>query len=319
MRVGPLSNPQIIDYINKFFVPVYVTNEYYAAGRFGESNLKLLRDVWNEAGRKNLPQGTVHVYLLTPGGSVHNSMHVKHAAKQAHLFRFLAAAVRELKTDSGSTLVKPALKAVPPPAEKHQLVLHASSQYDDAGGVVGDDWIILSRDEWSQFLPPASKSEWKIEDALAKKIFVHLYPYAADWTDDAEQVSVAQLSAYTLPPKPGDDASLIRIALRGKFVASRNQHEGRAALPVVAEIVGLVKSDSMAGPNSKPEVVLTTGLARYGDRPFSSLVTSVECSDTESADNAETEKTGTEETITEKTGSEETLSEDTSSEETATD
>lgn len=281
MRVGPLSNPQIIDYINKFFVPVYVTNEYYAEGRFGESNLQLLRKVWNEAERKNLPAGTVHVYLLTPDGSVHKSMHVMHAAKSAHLFRFLTAAVRELKTDSGNTLVKPTFKRMPPPAAKDQVVLHASSQYDDAGGVVGDDWIVLSRTEWSEFLPPSGETEWMIDEALAQKIFVHLYPYAADWTEDAEQVSVAQLSAYTLPAEPGDDSSLVRIALRGKLVASRNQHLGRAAQPVVADIVGLVQTNSAARPSDKPEIVLTTGVARYGNRSFSSIVRSVESAEVE--------------------------------------
>ena len=277
MRMGPFSNRQISDYLNGFYVPVYVSNEDYRAGKFGTGNLKLLEQVWQQASEKKLPHGTVHAWLLAPDGELKTSMHVMHAMKESVLQRMLTETVRDLKIKPGNTLFRPQSQLKWPEVSEEQLILHASSQYSDRDGPTGDDTIVLDRNEWQEFLPPKAsdvtvRQEWRIGEELAQKILVHIYPYAPDWDTNPEQIAQCELTAYILPAKDGQSGP--QVIVRGFIRQQHNSQPGRDPLVVVAEIAGLVTPSSVVG--GKPKILLTTGNAIYGARAFSSLIRSVD-------------------------------------------
>ena len=274
MRMGPFSNRQIIKYLNGYYVPVYVGNEDYHAGRFGETNLRMLEKIWQQAEDKELPHGTVHAWLMAPSGELMTSMHVMHAMKTTTLQRMLTEAVRELDVEPGKPLFQPQPQLKFPRVSDEQLVLHAASQYSDRNGPVGDDTIVLDRTEWQEFLPPdgiAAGQEWSISEKLAKKLLVHVYPYAPDWDLEKKKVARVDLNAYLLPSQEGNGEQ--KVAVRGFLQMTHNSQPGRDPLNVVAEIAGLVTPGK---PGDKPEFLITTGNAIYGVRAFATLIRSVE-------------------------------------------
>ena len=71
MRAGPLSSPRVIDLLNTRFVPVFAVNEDYGEGGAAPAEEKALHDrVYREALGKGLSAGTVHAYVVEPGGHV---------------------------------------------------------------------------------------------------------------------------------------------------------------------------------------------------------------------------------------------------------
>ena len=275
MRMGPFANNQVINYLNKFYVPVFVSNEDYQAGKFGEENHKLLFSVWDQAKKKKLPMGTVHAYLLTPDGKIYNSMHVMHAARLDVFFRFITSAIGGMKTAGGETLVQPAPTFVPPSVEDDEILLHAASQYGNRSHLAAEDWIVLSKEEWTQFVPPEktdSDGAWSISEEVAQKIMIHLYPYAADWNNDLEQITRAEIKLYPLTAETSETKATYSV--KGIVQMTRNRQAGRLPEPVSAQLLGLVTVQSDA-KEVKPKFVLSTGDAFYGREPFSSLLRSV--------------------------------------------
>ena len=76
MRMGPFSQPGVIQYINQHFVPIFISNEDYRAGKPGNKEKKLLAQIRKTTRDKGLRDGAVYVYLLKPDGDVIDVMHV---------------------------------------------------------------------------------------------------------------------------------------------------------------------------------------------------------------------------------------------------
>ena len=60
MRAGPLSNPQVIELLNKYFVPVTSANELQDGDRYR---------IYHEFAAKKLGIGDVFVYVCAPDGT----------------------------------------------------------------------------------------------------------------------------------------------------------------------------------------------------------------------------------------------------------
>src|SRR5919197_3548626 len=98
MRASSLSNEKVISLLNRYFVPVYVSNEDYAEGGSAPAGEKAEKDrIYRETLKAGLSAGTVHAYVLAPDGRVLDSLHVAVAAKTDRLLAMLERAVAKLK------------------------------------------------------------------------------------------------------------------------------------------------------------------------------------------------------------------------------
>ena len=52
MRMGPFSQPGVIQYINQHFVPIFISNEDYRAGKPGNKEKKVTRPDSQDHARK---------------------------------------------------------------------------------------------------------------------------------------------------------------------------------------------------------------------------------------------------------------------------
>src|SRR5438046_1342124 len=69
MRASSLSNDKVINLLNHFFVPVYLSNEDFAKGGCAPAEEKKeLQRIFRETLDAKRSAGTVHVYLLAPDG-----------------------------------------------------------------------------------------------------------------------------------------------------------------------------------------------------------------------------------------------------------
>ena len=102
MRTGPFSSTQVIDRLNRSFVPVFAVNEDYRAKAVvpKEERDEYTR-IYREALGKKFSAGTVHVYVLNPRGEVIGTRHVADAAKTKELIAFLDEITAGLGTKPG--------------------------------------------------------------------------------------------------------------------------------------------------------------------------------------------------------------------------
>src|SRR5215212_7017458 len=140
MRAGPLANAKVIALLNRYFVPVYVSNEDYADKGPAPAEEKAQKQrIYREAARDGLSVGTVHVYILTPdGGHPVDSLHVADAAKADRLAATLRQAVGRFRPAPGKPVVDPAAQSAPPPAGPGALVLHLTARVLKPGGAWGE-------------------------------------------------------------------------------------------------------------------------------------------------------------------------------------
>ena len=151
MRAGPLSNTQVISLLNRYFVPVYAANEdYREAGTQPAEEKAEYNRIFKEAHAAKLSVGTVHVYVLSPGGHPIDSLHVATAAKTDRLIDLLERTVEKLNVREGKAVVALATQSAPPSYTSDSLVLHLTSRSLDGRGAWSDfpveDWIVLGRD-----------------------------------------------------------------------------------------------------------------------------------------------------------------------------
>src|SRR5215475_6010039 len=130
MRASSLSNPAVISLLNRFFVPVYVSNEDYRKnGPASADERAEYQRIYREALQAKLSTGTVHAYVLTPDGHPIDSLHVAQAARVENLLEMLRRTVQRLNLTPGEPLVAPAGQAAPPKPEPDALTLHLTSRY----------------------------------------------------------------------------------------------------------------------------------------------------------------------------------------------
>lgn len=189
-----LSHPQVIETLNRYFVPVYLANEdYREGGSAPREEVAELRRIHREGHAAKLSVGTVHAYVLSPEGRLLRSMHVAQAARAEHLLPMLEATVRALAVRGGEAVARPVPQSGPA-AAPGEAVLHVVARYlerkgsdyvpivtatGDWSAFPGEDWVRLARADWSTFLPPAvakAGDTWEIDRAATQEIVRRLYP-----------------------------------------------------------------------------------------------------------------------------------------------
>ena len=117
MRAVSLSNTEVIGLLNRFFIPVYLSNEDYARGGAAPPAEKAELDrVRREGHAAKLSVGSVHAYILAPDGRLLDSLHTAQAANAGKLIAMLERNVRALGTQGGPPVAAPTTLPRPRPA-----------------------------------------------------------------------------------------------------------------------------------------------------------------------------------------------------------
>jgi hypothetical protein len=292
MRASSLSNAAVISLLNRFFVPVYVSNEDYRKdGPAPADERAEYQRIYREALKAKLSTGTVHAYVLTPDGHPFDSLHVAQAAKVEELRAMLERAVAKLKTPEGAPLVRPAPQSVAPRAEADALVLHLTARTllrkgDDYvprpsslgqtrsagwGSYPQENWIVLPRPAWAKLLPAgavAVGASWEPDRETAARILTYFYPSTENNNVARNRIDRQELKATVLAVEGG----VVRARLDGSLRMKHPFYHKDDDNFVEATVVGVLEFEPGKGIRT---LELVTDRATYGRTIFGVAVRQV--------------------------------------------
>jgi len=283
MRAGPLSKKTVSDTLNRYFVPVYTSNEdYQGNGAAPKEEREEYQKIYRAALDKKLSTGTVHAYVLSPAGEPVDSLHVAEAARGDNTLRMLNRAVERFKPTAGEPLVKPRTQSAPPAPPGSGIVLHLTARAEGTNpaddswhAYPSEDWIVLHAADVAKLLPADGKapdvgSTWDIDRDVATKILTHFYPQTENNDVHKNKIERINLRA-TVVSRQGD---VVRARLDGDLRMRHPFYHKDTPDMVDATVVGYVDVDSRAGKVGRFK--LTTDRATYQGRPFDVGVESVQ-------------------------------------------
>jgi hypothetical protein len=268
MRAGPLSNSEVIDLLNRYFVPVYSSDEDSSPRGHGPEEEKAAHiRIYQEASKKPFGAGAVYVFILDPQGEIIDGIDVGHATQGDALLSVLKRTIEKLHTTPGPPVIAPANQSQPPKHPADALVLHlvarGSLKAFPWREFPGENWIVLSRSEWMSLLPrdvtPASS--WNLNDALTRKLLIDFYPPTEelDTSVDRNEIQTATLTAKPI----SRNGSILRLQLSGKLVMKHSFYANRPDnFGVDATLVGWIELDT--AKTRVNDFQLVTKHATYG-------------------------------------------------------
>jgi hypothetical protein len=269
MRAGPLSNNQVITLLNRYFTPVYSSNEDSGPqGRGVQQERAEHIRIYREATKSPCGAGAVFVFILDPEGRVIDGLDVAHASRGNALAEMLQAVVQKLHTSPGPTLVKPIPQSEPPASDPDSLVLHLTARSLGKvfpwGQFPAENWIVLKRAEWQRLLPPTEVkvgSSWTLPDAITGELLRNFYPPMEDidTRDDRSRIEKASLRSTIISVTPQMIQARLDGILRMKrtFYAHANDNNY-----VDATVIGLLEFNTVG--RQVRDFELTTDRATYG-------------------------------------------------------
>jgi hypothetical protein len=266
MRAGPLSNKEVIELLNSYFVPVTVSNEAYKEGKLTPQEHAWL-DQWK------VPGG-VSVSIIQPDGTQSKYLHVAKASTLEILIPALKAAIEEQHISPGAPAFPPRPQSVAPEAEPGALVMHLTARGDENLTYPAETWIVFSPADVSRMLPsedPKPGTTWTIDKEISARILVHIYPQAI--SSDHAQNNVfgnQQLTGRVLSVTNG----VVRARLDGLVTMKRSyypQPNPQSTL-VVATLAGFV--DFALHQNHVHAIKLATYKATSDGQEFDVVLTS---------------------------------------------
>jgi len=275
MRAGPLSNSKVIAMLNRYYVPVYSSNEYAGPEGTGPAEERNERDrIFTAFEKARLGTGDVRVYLLAPDGAPVASVDLGRAMNTEQLLGTLEQVVKKLGTQAGDPLVKPRPQSAPPAAAPGALLLHLSARAFNRGSwgeFPGENWIVLSAAEAEKLLPQASAGSWQIDPAVSRKLLTNFYPQTEDISSaDRNRIELQSLRGTVI--SASGDATLAK--LEGSLKMKRSFYPGRDDYkPINATLVGFLEFSPAA--HRVESMALVTEKASYGDEEFGAGMHSV--------------------------------------------
>ena len=245
MRVSSLSDRRVIELISKYFVPAWVSRDFYQLdGDYKDEKAEIAR-LDDERRKRGLEGGTVCVFIVADNGDVLATQRVQLAYKPENLIPFLKKIIADQKLKPRSEeAIRASAAAVPEvkPKTKDGRLIHIWTRVDmrDNRGL-SSDRVELTATEWKAFLPPADAkpgTSWEVPEKIAHKLFQYGYPPGPYWKAKDCKVLKGTLKA-TLAALSGEEA---RIQLEGEMALSfpaGKPTEGR----VSARFVGVVRED----------------------------------------------------------------------------
>jgi hypothetical protein len=278
LRAGPLSNPTIIDLLNRYYVPVTSSNEEADNGGTGPPAEKAERQrIYLDFYAKKLPLGDVNVYIVGPDGSSVAGLDIGSAMDAGKMSAFLTRVSTQLHTVPGEPAVKPHPQSAAPASAADALILHLVSR-SLAGGswheFPAENWIVLSRAEWTQLLPgeaPALKTSWEVPRPVAVKMAEWIYPQNEEKTQvNRSRVDVAAFRMTVVAVENG----LARARIDGKVRLKHTFYPGGNAEDYAdSELLGFVDFDT--SKRTVQRLRLVTNKAVYAGTEFRASLVSM--------------------------------------------
>jgi hypothetical protein len=270
MRAGPLANPQVIELLNSYFVPVYTSNDFVP----GDPDLRKKEQAERERVYRafleaRLSAGSVHVYILSPDAEPLASIHVAHAGDrdkatgkdQTELC--LERTIRDLRVSKAKPLVSPRPQSQPPHAPADALVLHLTARKLTEKGswneFPAEDWIVLPAEKWRNFLPAGSVKagdSWVIDQEVSTPILTRFFPQTECCTaKDADLLSATGRYKHRLEDQAlratviSVESGKVRLALDGRSKVLHQFYPDQRYPPTVSstKVVGLLIFDPEKG------------------------------------------------------------------------
>ena len=282
MRAGPLSRTNVIETLNRYFVPVYTSNEEYRDnGSAPPEERAAYQKIYLAALKKKLSTGTVHAYVLTPDGDPIDSLHVADAANGDKLLNMLRATVQKLGTKPGDTLVPPkAQSACPVNLDGKTLVLHLTARAEGTNpsdnswhAYPSEDWIELDEADQAALLPAAGRAEpgtsWDIPRDVTTKVLTHFYPQTENNDVRKNRIDRISLKATVVSVKEG----VARARLDGDLRMQHPFYHKETPDMVDATVVGYL--EFRPGQTRVKSLMLATDRATYMKQRFDVGVRSI--------------------------------------------
>jgi hypothetical protein len=255
---------------------VYTVNEDYdSEGTASAEEKAELQRIRQEGHQAKLSVGTVHAYILTPDGHTADSLHVAQAARPETFRAMLERAVARFQPRAGQPVVTPTSQSRPPSAQTGDLILHVIARADERGSwgeFPAENWLLLSRSEWTKLLPPGKVKvgqRWELDAAVSASILTYFYPQVENNEAPTSRIEQQSLQARVLSCQDGVVTARIDGTLRLKHVFYPGRQD---AQPVRASIVGLLTFTP--GSLQPPQLQLVTQQAVHGQRRFAVAVLS---------------------------------------------
>jgi hypothetical protein len=287
IRSGGLSNDNVIELLNRAFVPVYISGPIPAVDRAEVERIRA------EAAALKLPRGG-QAWALSPEGRVVNGLDACHAPPHL-LLNFLGEVLETLALEQPAAppVTPPARQSGPPTANRDALVLHLTARYlerkgeelvpmraplgKDANyfmrGCPAEDWIVLERSEWTRLLPSGTVrigQSWELDGEVAARLFRHMYPPTEDNDVAANRIDEGKLTATVVALDGGAARARLEGTLRMKHRFDPQKEDDRF---VNAPLLGFV--DFVPGRPGVRALRLTSSEATYGKNPFGIALRSV--------------------------------------------
>ncbi len=294
MRASSLSNDKVIDLLNHFFIPVYLSNEDFAKGGCAPvEERKELQRIYRETLDAKRSAGSVHVYLLGPDGKGIDSMHVASAYKIEKLVPMLEAGLAQYQLTAGRTLFPPGSQSRHPKCAPDSLVLHLVArnvvkQGDDFvptktklgetrsanwGSYPSEDWIVFNKEDAAKLLPRGvvqTGTTWKLDADLAGRFLTHFYPTTENNDVQKNKMQKQELSGAVVSIKDG----VARAKLTGHLTMEHWFYHKADGNVVDTGLVGYLDFEPATGRIRTLRLI--TENATYSRRPFGAVLRSLD-------------------------------------------
>jgi hypothetical protein len=282
MRASSLSNEKVIALLNRYFVPVYVSNEDYSKDGPASPAEKAEKErIYREALQAKLSTGTVHAYVLTPEGHPIDSLHVAAAAKPEQTIRMLERAVDKLKLTEGKPVAQPSKPSVASKGEPGSLILHLTARVL-RGGAWGEfpaeNWIVLEPAQFKKLFPNGEAGgaapvrvgdSWELDRKETAKLLTYFYPATENNDVHKNRIEQQSLKATVISVKDG----VARARLDGRLRMKHSFYHKEDGNVVETKLIGLL--DFEPGKLAIRSLRLVTDEATYGGGTFAVALESV--------------------------------------------
>ncbi|MGO9256187.1 MAG: hypothetical protein ACLQU1_07800 [Bryobacteraceae bacterium] len=279
MRAGPLSSSDVIVTLNRYFVPVVSSNyETVGEGSAPAPEKQERQRIYLDFAARKLGIGDVHIYILRPDLSSMRGMDIGTATQEGKLAAFLEDVRQELLTPVGPPAFPPQVWSSAPPAPADSMIFHIAARGEGHGSwreFPSENWIVLSRGEWSALLPPepvvARHSSWQIPRAVSDKLLTWFYPQ----TEEVSQKTRSRIDEGDLRMTvTALENGVARARIEGSLKLLHSFYPGKPHDDFVnAQLVGFM--DFVPGEGRIQRLRLIAAKATYNTEPFGAALRSV--------------------------------------------
>jgi hypothetical protein len=279
MRAVVLSNDTVISLLNGYFVPVYTSNDDYdKTGGASNDEKEALNKICTVAAQRGLAVGSVRGYITTPEGDPIVCV----GGPAETLIAELRKTIEKLGTREGKPVMEPRSQNPRPNTETDALALHLTARPDpekqNGSGfwhdLVGEDWIVYSREEWTKFLPAdnaAPGSTWDVNRSVATKLLSHFYPTVEDFGHATNEIRAMSMKATLV----SNDRVRLDISLKLGLYTYPHPGGKPADLPTAVEATAVGVIDFDPAKKTINRIVIATESATMNGGYFAVAVRSV--------------------------------------------